>query len=220
MKRILILMFLFIIFSCKVKAIEDIKIDNNSLIPEFNKNIFVYNYFTNNDKVIINVIKNKNEIVTGDGELNIIDNKTRVIISSKKKYTINIFKNYNKDDREETYIKNIVIDGYNLMYDKDIHEYNININDEKNLNIECELSNTDDYYIIEGNGNFNKNDNIIKIKTNNDEYTIHAHKTINVSLIKEEKEIKEMNRIEKEIVKMIIITISCILVAISTPKYL
>ena len=72
----------------------------------------------------------------------------------------------------------------------------------------------DDYYSIEGNGNFNKSDNVIRIKTNNDEYVVHAYKSIKVSKIEYNEPIKEMSDTKKEIVKIIIITISCILIVL------
>ena len=210
MKKIYII---FILLSfIRINALENITIDNNSLIPNFDKNIYVYNYFTNKDEVNIVVNKKDNENVIGDGIITLNDNKTSVIVSSNnKEYKINIFKNYNKNNREETYVRNIIIKGYELNYDKNIHEYDIYIDNESNLDILCELSNIDDYYSIEGNGNFNKSDNLIKIKTDKDEYIIHAHKTINVSYVEEDK-IVEMSSTKKEIVKILIITISCILI--------
>ena len=43
-------------------------------------------------------------------------------------------------------------------------------------------------------------------------YNIHAHKTIKVSYSKDREIIKEMSGTKKEIVKVLIITISCSLV--------
>ena len=111
------------------------------------------------------------------------------------------------------YLENITIENYDINFNKDIYEYEIVINDETELNIDYELSNQDIYVSITGNGNFNSSDNIITINVNNEfEYTIHAYKTINVSLIEETEEIKEISPLKKEIVKLVIITISSSLV--------
>ena len=209
MKKIFIVIISFICMN-NIYAIENITIDNNKLIPSFDKNIHVYNYFTNNDEVYINVVKKNNEEVFGDGIVKLNDKKTSVIVdNSFDKYTINIFKNYNKLDKEESYIKNISIDGYDIKYDRNIYEYSININNEEFLNINCELSNMDDYYSIEGNGNFNKSDNIIRIKSNDSEYIIHAYKSIHVSKIENDNQVREFSNTKKEIVKILLITISC-----------
>ncbi|MBR4178430.1 MAG: hypothetical protein IKR57_03685 [Bacilli bacterium] len=214
MKKIFTIM-IFCLCINRLSAIENITIDNNLLVPSFDKKIYVYNYFTNNDQVYINVVKKGDEIVNGEGFVKLDKSKTKVIVSNNdQEYIINIFKNYNKNDREESYIKNINIEGYNIDFDKDIHEYSIYIGDEEFLNINCELSNMDDYYSIEGNGNFNKSDNVIRIKTNNDEYVVHAYKSIKVSKIEYNEPIKEMSDTKKEIVKIIIITISCILIVL------
>lgn len=111
------------------------------------------------------------------------------------------------------YLENITIENYEINFDKNIYEYEIVINEEKELNIDYELSNQDIYVCVTGNGNFNSSDNIITINVNNEfYYTIHAYKTINVSLIEEIEEIKEISPLKKEIVKLVIITISSCLV--------
>ena len=213
MKKITLLFCLLL--SVKVYAIENIKIDDNDLIPKFNKSTKVYNYFTNKDSVNIEVINSENETINGDGiiELKEMNNEVKIITSNSEKYIIHISKNYDKNHKEESYIKDIEILGYDINYDKNNHEYSININDEDHLIIDYELSNDSDNVSIIGNGNFNKTDNVIKIVLNNDiEYVIHAYKTINVSKQIVNKEVKEMSGIKKEIVKLIIITISSILV--------
>ena len=112
---------------------------------------------------------------------------------------------------EEIYLKDLRIENYDINFNKDIHEYYINIEDEDNLNIDYELSNDNGYVSIIGNGNFNNSDNIININLDNDKYIIHAYKTITVNNIVEE-ETYELSDTKKEIVKYVIITISSIIV--------
>lgn len=213
MKKILLVLLLLL--SYRVNALESIKIDNNDLVPKFDKNTKVYNYFTNKDNINIEVKNSKDEIVTGDGyyELNNTDKTIYIETSNNEKYKINVFKDYNKNRINDSYIKELNIKGYEINFDKNTHEYKINIGDEDNLLIDYELSNYDDYVVVSGNGNFNKSDNIIKVTLNNkDEYIIHALKTLSVSKVENNNEIKEMSNTKKEIVKLVIITISCILV--------
>lgn len=213
MKKI-ILILMFILSYEKVFAIENIKVDNNSLSPLFDINIRKYNYFTNEDSININVVETTDEIITGEGDYNLEEGINVVKITSSKdgEYIINVYKNYIEE--EDIYLKNLTIDGYDISFNKDKYIYDININDEDNLNINYELSNDEGYVSIVGNGNFNDSNNKIIINVNDEvEYLINAHKTVNVSYIQEESFIpKEMGNIKKGIVISIIITISLVLI--------
>lgn len=211
MKKILLIISL--LFCIKVKAIENITINNENLSPVFNSEIKVYNYFTYSDSINIQVKSKENEQVTGNGVFSLNDDLTTFkVTSNDKEYTINVFKNYHKEELTPV-LNDLIIEGYNINFDTNIHEYDINIKDETHLNINYDLSNDEAYVSINGNGNFNSSDNIIKINVNNkDEYIIHAHKSMNVSLIEDTNEYKELSGIKKEIVILLIVTISCTLV--------
>ena len=211
MKKILLIISL--LFCIKVKAIENITINNENLSPVFNSEIKVYNYFTYSDSINIQVKSKENERVTGSGVFSLNDDLTTFkVTSNDKEYTINVFKNYRKEELTPV-LNDLIIEGYDINFDTNIHEYDINIKDETHLNINYDLSNDEAYVSITGNGNFNSSDNIIKINVNNkDEYIIHAHKSMNVSLIEDTNEYKELSGIKKEIVILLIVTISCTLV--------
>lgn len=211
MKKILLIISL--LFCIKVKAIENITINNENLSPVFNSEIKVYNYFTYSDSINIQVKSKENEQVTGSGVFSLNDDLTTFkVTSNDKEYRINVFKNYRKEELTPV-LNDLIIEGYNINFDTNIHEYDINIKDETHLNINYDLSNNEAYVSITGNGNFNSSDNIIKINVNNkDEYIIHAHKSMNVSLVEDTNEYKELSGIKKEIVILLIVTISCTLV--------
>ena len=211
MKKILLIISL--LFCIKVKAIENITINNENLSPVFNSDIKVYNYFTYSDSINIQVKSKENEQVTGSGVFSLNDDLTTFkVTSNDKEYTINVFKNYHKEELTPV-LNDLIIVGYDINFDTNIHEYDINIKDETHLNINYDLSNYEAYVSITVNGNFNSSDNIIKINVNNkDEYIIHAHKSMNVSLVEDTNEYKELSGIKKEIVILLIVTISCTLV--------
>lgn len=208
MKKITIFILLFCVV--KVNALSNIKVNNEELIPSFDKEIKVYNYYTDNESVNINVKKDKNEIVNGDGVYTLDNNYKKIIISSNidNDYVINVFKNYDKREYDSSELLSLNIDGYNINYNKDIYDYDITLNNENNLNIKYEV-NDNTSVVITGNGNFNKSNNLIKIEVGDKVYNIHAHKTIKVSYSKDREIIKEMSGTKKEIVKVLIITISC-----------
>ena len=185
----------------KVYAISSVSIDGESLIPEYDPSIMVYNFYTNKDNAHI-------KIDDDEYELELKDDYNEYVFD---KYKIRIFKNYNKNNEEEVYLRSLNIIGYDINFDKDIHEYSINIDDEDSLKIEYEVSNENAYVSISGNGNFLMSDNIITININNEtEYVVHALKTMNVSLINNDT--FDGYIIKKEIAKYLVITISCILV--------
>lgn len=210
MKKITIFILLFCVV--KVNALSNIKVNNEELIPSFDKEIKVYNYYTDSENVNINVKKDENEIVNGEGVYTLDNNYKKIIISSNiDSYVINIFKNYDKREYDSSELLSLNIDGYNINYNKDIYDYDITLNNENNLNIKYEV-NDNTSVVITGNGNFNKSNNLIKIKVGDKVYNIHAQKTIKVSYSKDREIIKEMSGTKKEIVKVLIITISCSLV--------
>lgn len=208
MKKITIFILLFCVV--KVNALSNIKVNNEELIPSFDKEIKVYNYYTDSESVNINVKKDKNEIVNGEGMYTLDNNYKKIIISSNidSGYVINVFKNYDKREYDSSELLSLNIDGYNINYNKDIYDYDITLNNENNLNIKYEV-NDNTSVVITGNGNFNKSNNLIKIEVGDKVYNIHAHKTIKVSYSKDREIIKEMSGTKKEIVKVLIITISC-----------
>lgn len=112
---------------------------------------------------------------------------------------------------EKGILTKLDIKGYDINFSSDIHEYSITTSSSKPLDIEYELYNTSSYVQITGNGNFNHSKNIITINIDNvNTYTINVYKTNNVSKeIIDDNDIKEMSYAKKEIVKIILITISC-----------
>lgn len=198
-----------------INAIERIKINNEDLSPIFDDNIKVYNYFTDKEQIKIEVTSSKDEIVSGHGIFTLDKDEESFIVTSNKygDFKINVFKNY-KNNTDISEILNIDIKGYNLNFNKEIHEYNLNILDEEKLDINYELSNDSSKVNISGNGNFNETKNEIKIILDDkEEYTINVFKSETVSKVeKVNTEVKPMSYIKKEIVKFIIITISCTLI--------
>lgn len=213
MKKIILSILLLIPLS--INAIERIKINNEDLSPIFDNNIKVYNYFTDKEQIKIEITSSKDEIVSGHGIFTLDKDEESFIVTSNKygDFKINVFKNY-KHKTDISKILNIDIKGYNLNFNKDVHEYNLNILDEEILDINYELSNDSSKVNITGNGNFNKTKNVIKITLDEkEEYIINVFKSQNVSKVeKTTTEVKTMSYTKKEIVKFIIITISCTII--------
>lgn len=111
------------------------------------------------------------------------------------------------------YLESLSIENYELNFKKDVYEYDITIDEEEMLNINYELSDDNAYVSITGNGNFNSSENVIVINVNNDyKYKINVHKPIKVSYITNDEIIQEMSNHEKDILKLLIVTVSSMVV--------
>ena len=91
MKKITIFILLFCLI--KVEAISNIKINNEELIPYFDKNTKIYNYYTESSNINIKIKNEKNEIVNGEGFYTVDEEYKKIIVNSSKygDYIINIF---------------------------------------------------------------------------------------------------------------------------------
>lgn len=202
MKKILIV-FLFC-YCINIYALEDIEVIGGSLLPLFQKDIYVYNYYTSKDEISIGVDGNISNYELNDGinEINISG------------YIINVFKNYKESD--EIYLIDLNIKGYEINFNKDIFEYDLYIADEESLDISYKISKDNARVDVIGNGNFNKSHNVISVilyAENELEYTINVYKSMNVSKIEKENIIK-FSDTKKEIVKVLVITISSVVIAL------
>lgn len=209
MKKIIFTLIIFFSF-IKVFALENIKINNENLSPYFDINTRKYNYFTNSSNIKIVVKSSEGETISGSGMFEVKDGKNVFYVESDKtgKYEINVFKNYKKDTSDKCILTSLNIEGYDIDFNTNKYEYKININDETNLNINYETIGKSDVVVL-GNGNFNKTNNLIEVICDNNNYKIHALKSINVSKnIDIEKEYKTMSYTSKEILKVVIIIIS------------
>lgn len=209
MKKIIFTLIIFFSF-IKVFALENIKINNENLSPYFDISTRKYNYFTNSSNIKIVVKSSKGETISGSGMFEIKDGKNVFYVESDKmgKYEINVFKNYKKDISDKCILTALSIEGYDINFNTNTHEYKININEEKNLNINYETIGKSNVKVI-GNGNFNKTDNLIEVICGNNDYKIHALKSINVSKnIETKEEYKTMSYTSKEILKVVIVIIS------------
>ena len=152
-----------------------------------------------------------------------------------KKYTFEVIKNIdntnnttntnnqnNKETKVETvslqkfiyssdsYLENLIIEGYEIEFDKDTYEYSLTVDsDVESLILDPILSNSNATYTIYGNSDFQEGENIVTIVVTAEDGSTSTYK-INVN--KEEKkeiktEDKEESKEENSTVKTVIIII-------------
>jgi len=221
--KYLVVILTFFSFT-KIYALDSIKINDDTLSPVFDKKVYKYNYYTNKDKIKISVSKDNKESVTGYGYFNLNEGNNEFVVTStiediSYNYKINVYKDYKKDSDSVATFKSLNIENYDINFKNDIHEYTIDIKDEASLKINYELDSLSSIVEIKNNGNFIKsnNDVVINIKSkdgnNSNEYIVHVNKAIKV--FKDESKTTPMSYLQKEILKITIIIISCSLVVLT-----
>ncbi len=213
--KCLVVIISFLLY-CDVFALESIKINDEYLSPVFEPNTFVYNYYTNDNNIKISVSKSKDEEVSGYGYFEIKDGLNEFNITSNDlKYKINVFKNYNKELDSLCSFKFLNIENYDINFNSNTKEYNIIDFKESKLDFDYELDSLSSSVFIKHNGNFiNENNDVIltivsKDNKCTDNYVFHVNKAVSVF---KSNDNKEMSYIKKDIVIIIILTISSILI--------
>lgn len=176
--------------------LEYLKLSDGRL--EFDKDTLTYTtkvlYEVTSIKVDAKAVDKTSKIeVIGGKKLKLGENEIVVKVTSEKgeikEYKITV----NRLEEGETLgnnpdIKELIIEGYEIDFDKTVLEYNLKIDDEKSLDIEVVMDDETSSYTIEGNKKL-KNGSIIKINTKSLDgstktYTIEIEKeTVSIILI-------------------------------------
>lgn len=235
MKKIFLILYAvitFFSFALISNALSNISINEESLIPIFNKNVYKYNVYTNKNEININaVLDEEDDFIEGTGVVKLKEGENKIKLKLKLKngnikyYNLSIFLNYKvKNDSSNAVLKDLSIKNYNIDFDSNVLNYNINIEDEEFLDIKYKVNNNEKVK-LEGNSNLKLGNNKIIItvisedENNKSIYTINVNKTKTVfnetKAKKDEKIIFKENFNEKD--KLIVkIAISLIIIIIIT----
>lgn len=194
MKKIYIFLTLlvtFFSFTQKEYAITNININNNKIIPEFDKNTKVYNVFVNKNIQIItiNVTKEENEVVTGSGSvslkkgLNVIEIISYINDTQVEKYTLNITRGEYVLDKKDATLSSLKVGSFDINFDSNTFSYEIDAPTSKRLNITYEATNPSSKVKLKGDVDLNKKENIIEVivtsqdKKHTNTYTLKINTT-------------------------------------------
>lgn len=191
MKKFFALIIFFFFFCIEIYGIENISINNQELIPRFNKNTKVYNVFVDEcvEIITINVVPGENETITGSGSkslkkgLNIFEIYSYIEDNRVNSYVLNITRGDVEYDKQESRLENLVIENVSFNFKSDVYTYEINVKDDlEKINIEYVPKNPNSYIKVTGNKFLSNKENIIKIKLisedkkNSSVYTIKLNK--------------------------------------------
>lgn len=221
MKKIIVflevLTFLFCI-NVDAKCMSDINVIGYTLVPRFDTNTYKYNvYISGNSISIKGTSTNKKSIIEGLGTFDSPNNINDYTIKcDDETYLIRVFKKEEVVEKDNAYLKNISVLGYDINFKKDVFEYDIEKDENKEINVTYELENYKSTLV------YNEEDNIIKLevtsedKTNTNTYIIKINALENVSNIENNTiKKKELNNYEKSIVifvlGIVLLTIMCFL---------
>lgn len=183
---------------------------------DFEKDILEYTYTVDNSVIELDIgaipeLETSTVTVTGNKDLIVGENEVIITIvaedESTKEYKIIVTRD--EIDRSELFLSELIIEGYDIDFYENVYEYDIFIDDEKNLVIDAIPENDD--YIVEISGNSNlKNGSVIRITITDQEGNSNVYK-INVSA-EENSEIIENNNETDDINYIPIIMTSLLIV--------
>ena len=228
----------FFSFGLKVKAITNINVDNYSLVPYFSDYIMKYNVFVNNDTNNVNVtatLGEDDDYVTGTGNIELVDGINEVILKVIKKnndiltYQVDIYRNYDEDSlNDNVNLKSLIINGYDINFDPNVYEYDVNVLDDVRLDIDYETMSDNASVRITGNSNLREGKNEVRLIVSNKDkskvsvYILNVNKvvtTFNEEVSKIEKVENEnilgkdhLTKKETNIVTLVVISICSILI--------
>lgn len=172
MKKILFLLTIFFSFIFNLYALNNISINNNMLIPEFNKNTKVYNVFVPSNIEIITIVvdKDDNEVITGSGSkslkegLNVIEIISYINDTEVERYTLNITRGNITYDKTNSNLKNLIINDYEVNFNEFVYEYEIKVKTNDKLNIYYETNTPLETVTLKGDTSLKNKENVITIK--------------------------------------------------------
>ena len=172
MKKILFLLTIFFSFIFNLYALNNISINNNMLIPEFNKNTKVYNVFVPSNIEIITIVvdKDDNEVITGSGSkslkegLNVIEIISYINDIEVERYTLNITRGNITYDKTNSNLKNLIINDYEINFNEFVYEYEIKIKTNDKLNIHYETNTPIETVTLKGDTSLKNKEYVITIK--------------------------------------------------------
>ena len=139
-------------------------------------------------QVDLTLSNDKAEVSYKDIDLVEGENNLLITVTSENKlkqdYNIKIKRlTIEEEEARKHYLENIVIEGYNFEFDKDVFEYDLQVNkDDRSLKIKVLPEENIDITILNNGNLVNNSKVIIKVKDDAGEksYTINIHKENNV----------------------------------------
>ncbi len=199
---LIILLLAFFSLPISSKALTNISINNNKLIPDFDINTKIYNVFVSSkiEIITINIEEEEGEIVTGGGSISLKKGLNEIKIISYKNeeamdtYTLNIVRGEINSDKKDATLKSLYIKNHEIEFSSDIFLYNLKADTNENrVDINYETTNPNSKVKLTGDVNLNKEKNIIRISV-----TSEDKKTTNTYTIKITKKLEKNDKTKKE----------------------
>ena len=188
--------------------LSSITLSNGNI--DFNKEILEYNVSVlyDIDNIEVNAVPedNKSKVeISDNNNLEVGSNKITILVTSEDNSTREYIINVERKDKDiklsnNTNISKLIIDNYNIDFNKDKLDYILKIKYEDKLNINVLLEDNTSTYKIQGNNNL-KNNSIISIIVTSEDNTTKTY-TINI-------------KNNDKLIKIIFITIIIILIIIN-----
>lgn len=160
---------------------------------DFKPDVYIYNFTvaSNVDEIDVKAVTESSlaKAEVSDTKLKVGINKITIKVTSESGSPVNYDLIVTREDYDspDNYLKSLTIKDYEINFDRNVFNYNINIGSEKSLIITPVCEKSDATYSIVGNANL-KNDSKIIIKVSDKEgstreYTINVKKSFDLSFL-------------------------------------
>ncbi len=117
------------------------------------------------------------KVKVSDTKLEVGENKITIVVTSENKIekTYELIVTREEYESKKNYLEQLIVENYNIDFNKTKEEYTLNIKDEKKLTISANTSNITSSVSIIGNNNL-KNNSVISIKVTDEDDVVREYK--------------------------------------------
>ena len=201
MKKIIIFLEVLTFLLClnvNAKCMDDINVIGYNLVPSFSTNTYKYNVYINGNSITIKgTSKDIKSKIEGLGTFDSLENINDYYITcDNEKYLIRAIKNADSISEDNAYLSSLVIEGYDISFDKEV--FNYEIDKDKDVKVNYELENYASTLVYTEEDNFIRIEVTSEDKTKSNVYEIKINEVKNVSTLDQKDNInKELNNYQK-----------------------
>ena len=181
---------------------------------EFDPDKYIYNFSvdSNVDEIDVKAVAESSlsKVEVSDTKLKVGNNKITITVTSESgnssKYELIV----NREDYDslDNYLTNIFIDNYKINFNKNVFNYNLNINNENSLVIKPVVENKDATYKILGNTNLTNGSKIV-VQVSDKEGSIREY-----NILINKKEVQGINLFDNLEIKWIILILEFVIILV------
>ena len=134
MNKVIKIVIVIIIFFFNAIKLSSLSVSNYSLSPLFDKDIYIYNVFTEEDREIISISHSESDNVSGNGTFSLKRGLNVFYVSIDNKiYTLNIYRGKYYSLKSNAYLKELKINNQDINFSYNVFDYYIQKDDDLSI---------------------------------------------------------------------------------------